>query len=74
MTAGTDKADCIECGMLGGREEPEFHPYALCLLVKARRGSTDQARRDIAFIIEAARSDDPWTKAAVDRFMRQVDR
>lgn len=65
---------CATCGMLGGKEQPEFHPHALCLLVKARNGDTDAARSDLAFIIGAARTDDPVTRAMVDRFMRQVSR
>jgi hypothetical protein len=66
--------ECATCGMLGGEEQPEFHPHALCLLVKARNGDTDTARDDLAFIIGAARTKDPVTRAMVDRFMRQVKR
>lgn len=66
--------ECATCGMLGGKEQPEFHPHALCLLVKARNGDTTGARSDLAFIIECARSSEPSTKAMVDRFLRQVNR
>lgn len=66
--------ECTTCGMLLGAESPEFHPHALCLLVKARNGDTDKARIDMAFIIRAARAQEPGLKAMVDRFMGQVAR
>jgi hypothetical protein len=85
-------SECATCGMLGGKEQPEFihnvylikksirrcgvypHPHALCLLVKAWDGDTTGARRDLAFIIDSARSKEPVTEAMIDRFLRQVDR
>lgn len=67
-------SECATCGMLEGKETPEFHPHALCLLVKARDGDTTAARKDMAFIIGAARSSEPATRMMVDRFMRQVTR
>jgi hypothetical protein len=70
----TDKAACSICGMVQGKERPEFHPHALCPLVMARNGDTDAARSDVAHIITAARSDNPSIRAMVDRFMRQVKR
>jgi len=70
----SDNAGCSTCGMVQGKERPEFHPHALCLLVKARNGDTDAARSDMAFIIDAARTQEPATRAMVDRFMRQVKR
>lgn len=68
------KLGCQECGMVEGKDRPEFHPYALCLLVKARNGDTDAARSDMAFIIGAARTTEPSTRAMVGRFMDQVKR
>jgi hypothetical protein len=68
------KIGCQICGMVEGKDRPEFHPHALCLLVKARNGDTDKARSDAAFIIRAARSTDPSTRAMVNRFMAQVNR
>lgn len=68
------KLGCQECGMVEGKDRPEFHPHALCLLVKARGGDTDAARQAMAFIIRAARSSEPVTRAMVDRFMGQVTR
>ncbi len=70
----TQTVGCAICGMVGGKEQPEFHPHALCQLVKARNGDTTAARKDMAFIIGASRSKEPATRAIVDRFLRQVDR
>lgn len=47
----------------------EFHPHALCLLVKARDGDTVAARHDLAFILGAARSKEPVTVKRVDNFL-----
>jgi hypothetical protein len=68
------KFSCQECGMVEGKDRPEFHPHALCLLVKARGDDTDAAREDFAFIIRAARTKEPATRAMVDRFLSQVKR
>lgn len=74
MPNSTTKVGCGDCGMVEGKEQPEFHPHALCLLVKARGGNTDAAREDMAFIIRTARTSEPAPRAMVDRFMRQVKR
>jgi hypothetical protein len=62
------KGDCTTCGMANC--DDEYHPYALCLLVKARGGNTVAARKDMASIIENARSEDHWTATRVDNLMR----
>lgn len=63
---------CTTCGMANC--SGEFHPHALCLLVKARKGNTLAAREDMEFIIRAARTDEPATRKMVDRFLRNVNR
>jgi hypothetical protein len=52
----------------------EFHPHALCLLVKARGGDTLAARKDLAFVMSAARSDEPATRYRVTSFIETVNR
>lgn len=47
----------------------EFHPHALCLLVKARDGDTAAARSDMAFILVAARSEGPWLRSRIATFL-----
>lgn len=60
---------CTTCGMANVSEE--FHPHALCLLVKARNGDTAKARSDMAFIIRAAQEDsDVWLSERVATFLR----
>lgn len=61
------KGTCTECGM--ANVDDEFHPFALCLLVKARRGDTAKARSDMARIIRAARSDEERTAHRVSTFI-----
>lgn len=63
---------CSECGMAD--VGAEFHPHALCLLVKARGGDTTAARKDMAFILGAARSNEPVTRKRVDNFLAAVNR
>jgi hypothetical protein len=61
---------CSECGMANVGNE--FHPHALCLLVKARGGDTTAARKDMAFILGAARSTEPFTQLRVSAFLKAV--
>lgn len=63
---------CTTCGM--AEVGSEFHPHALCLLVKAHGGDTSAARKDMAFILGAARSDEPFTRERVDNFLAAVNR
>jgi hypothetical protein len=58
---------CPECGM--AEVGSEFHPHALCLLVKARNGDTIGARKDLAFVMRAARSKEPVTRRRVSSFI-----
>jgi hypothetical protein len=66
------KDHCMECGMLV--EGAEFHPHALCLLVKARGGDTVAARKDMAFVLRQARSDEPGVTRMINTFLRRERR
>lgn len=58
---------CTTCGMANVSDE--FHPHALCLLVKARGGDTTAARSDMAFIMRVTLSRDVNTKSRVAAFL-----
>lgn len=61
---------CTTCGMADVGDE--FHPHALCLLVKARNGDTTAARSDLAFIIARARDGDQWAAKRINTFLANV--
>jgi hypothetical protein len=61
---------CTQCGMANVGKE--YHPYTLCLLVKARGGDTTAARQELASVIWAARSNDSWSQPRVDAFLKAV--
>jgi hypothetical protein len=63
---------CTTCGMANVSEE--FHPHALCLLVKARHGDTAKARSDLAFIIERSRDADTWVQQRIRTFLANTKR
>jgi hypothetical protein len=63
---------CTTCGMANVGDE--FHPHALCLLVKARGGDTRAARKDLASVLATARKGDMWTQKRIDRFCMNVKR
>ncbi len=58
---------CSECGMANVADE--FHPHALCLLVKARGGDTAAARSDMAFVLRAAQSPEAFTQQRISTFL-----
>jgi hypothetical protein len=62
---------CAQCGMANVGDE--YHPYVLCLLVKARGGDTVKARRDLASVLRAGRSTDPWLQVRVASFLGRVE-
>jgi hypothetical protein len=61
---------CTTCGMADVGSE--YHPYVLCRLVKARGGDTVQARRDLAGILRAGQSTDPWLQERIANFLKAV--
>lgn len=69
---GTENDHCTECGMADAFGE--YHPHALCLLVKARGGNTTAARQDMQAIIASARSNEPWVADRVNRFLANEGR
>lgn len=63
--------DCQECGML--IEDPgEYHPWALCALMKAGRGSL-RARTNLYAVLLDARSTEPHMRSRVDEFLARVE-
>jgi hypothetical protein len=63
---------CSQCGMANVGKE--YHPYTLCLLVKARGGDTTAARQEFAQVIQVARSNDSWLRRRVDEFLKAVSK
>lgn len=71
-------SDCQQCGMFIPAAG-EYHPFAMCQLVKARGGSTrtgatDAARLEVASILRDGRSEDPNTRRRIDEFLARVPR
>jgi|GEM_PF-4999959 len=64
--------DCSQCGMANVGKE--YHPYTLCLLVKARGGDTTAARQELASVLQAGRSNDSWLRPRVDEFLKAVSK
>jgi hypothetical protein len=76
MTSSPEKqaemSACAECGMADVGNE--YHPYVLCLLVKARGGDTTAARKDLVSVIDVARSEDSWLRSRVDALLKAVSK
>jgi hypothetical protein len=63
---------CSQCGMACVGKE--YHPYMLCLLVKALGGDTTAARQELALMLQAGRSNDSWLRPRVDEFLKAVSK
>lgn len=66
--SGKQNTACTTCGMANVSDE--YHPCALCLLVKARNGDTTKARSDMGAILRAGRATDSWLSERVTTFLR----
>ena len=60
------KTECGGCGM-PLYDATEYHPIVVCWLFEHLRNS-DQVRANVAAVMEAGATDDPWLKPRVEKF------